>query len=160
MDGWSVFTSTLILSLIPNEPLEPSGAVEEALELRDEEGFITRSGIEGLVADTSQLEEDKHPPEIMLVLRTPKQQTWLASAKKEIFFLLDDESTRRDRRIIQIRQSLEASVPVGTQDHSKDLGLFKLGASDWWWYSAGLLGSPETARLRLERFIKTADTCG
>jgi hypothetical protein len=65
---------------------EPSEAVGKALEVRDEEGFFTRNGIESLVAEASNLEADEHPLETMLVFRTPKQQTWLVSTRRQVFF--------------------------------------------------------------------------
>jgi hypothetical protein len=73
-----------------------------------------------------------------------------------VFFLLDDERTRASQRIIQLRQGLDNSFPVGTRDESETTGVFQLGQSGWWYYSFELLGAPGAARLRLESFLSTA----
>jgi hypothetical protein len=149
-------TTEVVFQELSSKALEPSERVGKALEVRDEEGFFTRDGVEGLVQDSRYLDPDETIRESMLVFRTERQQTWLISTNKHVFFILDDERTRASQRLIQRRQQLEESLPVTTREHTGLSGVFQLGVSGFWYYSIALLGPPGTARRRLERFLNTA----
>jgi hypothetical protein len=92
----------------------------------------------------------------MLVYRTAKQHTWLIATNRQLFFILDDERTRANQRLIQYRLSLENALPVDTDQESEHSGSFRLGESDWWYYSIDLLGKPLKAKQRLDVFVRTA----
>ncbi len=136
--------------------LDPSPVVTEALKLRDEEGFFTLKGIEELILKSKYLESSESLCDSLLVFRTVSQHTWLVATDKQVFFVLDDERTRANQRLIQYRLSLEKALPVDTEQESEHSGAFRLGESDWWYYSIDLLGKTLKARQRLEVFVRTA----
>lgn len=136
--------------------LDPSPVATEALKLRDEEGFFTLKGIEELILKSKYLESSESLRDSFLVFRTPSQHTWLVATNKQVFFVLDDERTRANQRLIQYRLSLEKALPVDTEQESARSGAFRLGESDWWYYSIDLLGKTLKARQRLEVFVQTA----
>jgi hypothetical protein len=136
--------------------LDPSPVATEALKLRDEEGFFTLKGIEELILKSKYIESSESLLASFLVFRTPSQHTWLVATNKQVFFVLDDEHTRANQRLIQYRLSLEKALPVDTEQESARLGVFQLGESDWWYYSIDLLGKSLKARQRLEVFVQTA----
>ena len=136
--------------------LDPSPVATEALKLRDEEGFFTLKGIEELILKSKYLESSESLRDSFLVFRTPNQHSWLVATSKQVFFVLDDKRTRANQRLIQYRLSLEKALPVDTEQESARSGTFRLGESDWWYYSIDLLGKTLKARQRLEVFVQTA----
>jgi hypothetical protein len=135
--------------------LEPSPVATEALQIRDEEGFFTSRGIEDLVQRSKYLVNSESLRDSILVFKTPEQHTWLIATDQQIFFVLDDEDTRSSQRLIQHRLPLQSALPVSTKQKAREVGVFQLGTSDWWYYSMDILGKPPKAKQRLEVFVKT-----
>lgn len=140
-----------------SEALETAPIATEVLALRDEYGFFTLQGIYDLVNTSKYLGPDEKTLDAILVFSTETQHTWLVSTDSQVFFILDDERTRATQRLIQRRALLSSTRPVQTQQESESSGSFRLGTSDWWYYSIALVGSPEPARRRLESFLKTTE---
>ena len=138
-------------------PLEPSPLVTETLEVRDEEGFFTKMGIERLVQQSRHFKRDDLLRDSILVFSTPRQHTWLIATSSDVYFVLDDESTRANQRLIQKLVPLSKAMPVNAQRESTDAGSFQLGESGYWYYSRHLLGPPSQAIRRLTSFIRTAE---
>jgi len=138
------------------EALEPSPLASEALEIRDEQGFFTKQGIEKLVKESKYFGTDDNLRDSILVFSTEEQHTWLVATDRRIFFVLDDEKTRLNQRLIQTLIPLEEALPVHTQPESAVAGSFRLGKSAYWYYSYDLLGKPDKAMQRLSVFVNTA----
>lgn len=138
------------------ETLEPSPVVAEALQLRDPHGFFTSHGIDDVLRRSSYLDPDEQIRDTLPVLRTAEQHTWLIATDRHIFFILDDEQTRAKGVLIQYRLPVDAALPVSTERESASTGAFRLGKSDWWYYSVDLIGMPSVAADRLQEFIREA----
>ena len=128
----------------------------QALEIRDEDGFFTKAGVEALVRQSSYFKPNDSIRDSMLVFSTARQHTWLVATSSTIFFVLDDESTRASERLIQKLVPLSEATPVNAKRESAQAGSFQLGDTGYWYYSRYILGPPETAVRRLTRFIETA----
>jgi len=137
-------------------PLEPSPLASQAMKVRDEDGFFTNAGIEGLVQQSRYFKPNDSLRDSMLVFSTPRQHTWLVATSSDVYFILDDDSTRASERLIQMLVPLSEALPVNAQRESADAGSFQLGDSGYWYYSRNLLGPPKTAVHRLTKFIRTA----
>jgi hypothetical protein len=138
-----------------DEALEANPVVEEALRIRDEEGFFTKQGIEKLVSDSKSLKGGR-PKDSILVFSTNEQHTWLVATESHIYFVLDDEGTRSSQRLIQKIIPLEEALPVHAEKESDEAGSFRLGKSGDWYYSYHLLGKPSKATQRLTAFVNSA----
>jgi hypothetical protein len=139
-----------------SESLEPSPLASEVLKIRDEEGFFTKQGIENLVRESKYFTKNNSLKESMLAFSTEKQHTWLVATNSHVYFVLDDESTRSNQRLIQTLVRLEDALPVDAQPESARTGSFRLGQSAYWYYSYDLLGKPHKATQRLTAFVSTA----
>lgn len=124
-----------------------------------EESFLTSENIRDIVQTSSYLASDEKIHQVMIVFKTSKQRTWLVSTNKQVFFLLDDENTRKSKRIIQLRQKLQESLPVITEKRKNSAYVFKLGNnSRFYYYSKNILGDLTQAKSKLESFIEMANT--
>jgi hypothetical protein len=119
-----------------------------------EESFFTSKEIREIVENSQFITLGEKIVEVMLVFKPKKQRTWLVSTSKQVFFLLDDENTRASQKIIQYQQKLTDSFPINTQNKSGSSGIFQLGKSAFWYYSIDLLGEPQQAQLKLQKFIE------
>jgi hypothetical protein len=137
-------------------PLEPSPLASQAMKVRDEDGFFTKAGIDGMVQQSRYFKPNDSVRDAILVFSTTRQHTWLVATSSDVYFVLDDESTRANERLIQKLVPLSEALPVNAQRESADAGSFQLGDSGYWYYSRNLLGPPKTAINRLTAFIRTA----
>jgi hypothetical protein len=143
-----------ILEILPKITAIKERMVEE-IKTKGEEKFISSRGIEELVQRSNYFGDSENIRNTILVFSTPQQHTWLIATNQQIFFVLDDEDTRSSQRLIQYRLPLQAALPVTTKQDTREVGVFQLGASDWWYYSMDILGNPSEAKQRLELFVKT-----
>ena len=149
----------LVFQQNSSEGLAPSKEIAEALEIRDEAGFFTEKGIKGLVEHSPELTAGEKIANALLVFATETQQTWLVSTNRYVYFVLDDENTRADQRLIRMKRQLSESRPIRIRKKRSILtGAFALGKEPYWLFSTELLGHESAAKAELERFLKGAES--
>jgi hypothetical protein len=126
----------------PESPDALKSAPAIAVKTFGSDGFLTKDGIEELVAKSGLLEPDEKVKKSLLLFQTSEQRTWLVSTGKHLFCVLDDESTRQSGRLIQWKEATDSIKRVtswreGTR-YAVDIG--KHGS---WLYSPHLHPNPE-----------------
>jgi hypothetical protein len=109
------------------------------------DGFLTKSGIENLVAGSGLLQADETVKSSLLLFRTQFQRTWLVSTGRTIFCILDDPNTRESGQLIQWKEATNTIKRIATWNEEKKYAI-DIGKHGSWLYSHHL--HPEAATLK------------
>ncbi len=133
--------------------VSPGGKAVDELEIIDPAGFFTMKGIKRLIADSGLIQTDEIVNGALLIFQTKKQQTWLISTNRQLFCILDDEDTRRSRKLIQWRISLDEAEPIIVRFYKPDVGLINIGKHENWLYSVRLHPIPNQLETEIHSLI-------
>lgn len=125
-------------------------------DLVDENGFLTRSGIEKAVTMSSSRLPGEEPFSSLLVYSTSKQSTWLVATNHHIYCVLDGDKTRDSGRLLQWRLPLDKSFHISAYERNARTGLFTLGPKKNWLYSRKLFTNPEQLETAVRSLIDLA----
>jgi Cdc6-like AAA superfamily ATPase len=121
--------------------------------------FSTQQEIRQLIEQTDfPGQEGKQVLDTLLLFRTSKQRTWLATTEELLYCVLDDEKTRAKDRLIQWRLSLELAHPIRTKPSSKRPGgrVIDIGPKRNWIYSTRLHPDPGQLERNIADMIRRA----
>jgi len=109
------------------------------------DGFLTKGGIEDLIAGSGLLQGGEKVKSSLLLFRTQFQRTWLVSTGKTLFCVLDDPNTRESGQLIQWREATESIKRIATWEEEKKYAI-DIGKHGSWLYSHYL--HPDSAALK------------
>ncbi len=126
--------------------------------LKDEQGFYTEKGLKKLLFDSRMLNYDEFVCDKLLLFETRKQRTWLVATNRQLFHLLDDEETRKGKRVIQGSQPLSASMTVRAYLSWRQNPVIDIGKRKQWLYSRRLHPNPDNLVKKVRTMISEALT--
>jgi hypothetical protein len=129
--------------------LPPTTSVE--IKNIDVDGFFTVDGLKQLIVGSGLLQPDEEVRETLLLFKTKKQRTWLASTDKSLFCVLDDANTRKEGRLIQWRQPVAGIRDIRAKLGRSELPVVDIGKQEGWLYSTNLHPDP----IELENEIRS-----
>ncbi len=124
------------------DAVELGGKAAAQIDLIDPEGFFTMQGMADLIEKSGLVESNDKATEVLLLFRTRKQRTWLIATTKWLFCVLDDEETRRSKRLIQWRLALDEANPIVARASRAETGSVDIGPRKRWLYSYSLFPEP------------------
>jgi hypothetical protein len=134
---------------------EESAVAVRAAELQTgPDGFLTPEGRRTLVLQSTLHEPNERNTGELLIFQTPKQRTWLVATDRKIFILLDDEQTRREKRIIQTAFDRAKTLPLefDTEENAESV---KFAAEEtYWYYSKHLFPTTKSLTAAVKRLIQ------
>lgn len=120
--------------------------------ISSQDGFINSEGITQLVVNMSQRNETVFNQ--LLIFKTSDQHTWLIATNKKLFCLLDDENTRKEKKLLMWSITLEeARAHIEVKPHKKNSGLLDIGSKKNWLYSTVLFPKPADLVKEINKLI-------
>ena len=92
--------------------------------------------------------------EMLLIFRTNKQRTWLATTKSWLICILDDEKTRSKNSIVQWKQQLDRNLVINAHVSQRGNAVIDIGSRKNWLYSKRLHPSAKSLELAVKRMIE------
>jgi hypothetical protein len=135
---------------IAREAISPGKEIEKQLLLNDNDGFYTKKGISYLIEKSDYMGKDEKIVESILIFRTKKQRTWIIATNKNVFCILDDETTRKNLRLIQWYMPLALAKPIHAGYNADNVPVLQIGPRTNWIYSDLIFTTPD----KLETSIK------
>jgi hypothetical protein len=116
------------------------------------DGFLTKDGIEELVAKSGLLAADEKVRSSLLLFQTLEQRTWLVSTGTSLFCVLDDEKTRQTGRLIQWKEAASSIKGISTWKEGRRNAV-DIGKHGSWLYSPHLHPDPETLKSQIRSLV-------
>ena len=117
--------------------------------------FLTREGLRALLRGAGVVKDEAEVTGELLIFSTALQRTWLLATGDKVVCVLDDESTRSSKRLIQWVMDKAAASPVRARAYAKGAGLLDIGSQTGWLYSEGLFESREALEGKVGEFLRT-----
>ncbi len=109
------------------------------------------------------LEEENDEKNLMLLFHTTKQKTWIVASKMRLYCILDDVRKERPKITWSIpkvdiieEEDLKIEIKARNRIQKKRTGSIDFGEDHQrWLYSRDLLGNSESAKMKVQEFLKT-----
>jgi hypothetical protein len=120
------------------------------------DGFLTLRSLHGVVSDFAGLDAEEPITGELLIFQTPRQRTWLIVSARQLFVVLDDETTRKNKNLVQTVLGLDNVLPLDF-GVSQGAGIVKFAAEGtWWFYSLHIFASTAALDTAVRRLTKMA----
>jgi hypothetical protein len=120
------------------------------------DGFLTFRSLHDVVSDFAGLDAAEAIRGELLILQTPRQRTWLIVSAEQLFVVLDDETTRKNKNLVQTVIGLDNVLPLDF-GVSQGAGIVKFAAEGtWWFYSLHIFATTDALETAVRRLKKMA----
>lgn len=138
------------------EAVSKATPVAKELKLIEPSGFYSKEGLTQLVQDSGFMGEDERVAEHQLIFRTLSQRTWFVATNRQLFCILDDETTRSKQRLIQWDMALGDAEPIHARMSERGNHVIDVGKKRSWLYSTSLHPDPPMLEADLRSLITRA----
>lgn len=104
--------------------------------------FYDEQEIKEQVAGSDKIGKKETVQNALLIFSTETQHTWLVFTNLKTYILLDDENTRKKKRIIQSSFNVVKTLPLKIRAANKDIeneAVVQFAAEKTWWYFSTVL---------------------
>jgi serine/threonine protein kinase len=140
----------------------------EVYSLKDEPTFLPKitifddkDFINDVLKSVHEFSINERIMDIILILSTKQQQTWLIATTENIYCVLNDKITFNKRTFLQWRMSLDEAdgyIRVGRKNDDKDFGLLDIGKRRNWLYNTKLFPNIYDLHDAIEVLLKKGQT--
>ena len=146
-----VFQSEIKNSQIPTVDLKNDSLIKMY------DGFLSITTLHLIIKESGLLQANDKIIDELLIFKNANQKTWLIASHKQIFILLDDNSTRKDRRLIQTVFDINRTEPLDFKNNL-GVGLVKFSAENiWWYYSVEIFPNTQDLSNAIKQVVKNSN---